>query len=352
MFRIPVAAASAVLGLNACAHAPSIEDHPISDFQFLGSHNSYKLKPEPDVSKVLASVDPWHAVSLDYSNTSLTEQLNLGLRHLEIDVLEDSEGGAFARSALAPTAPVDPDMMRGGFKVLHLPDYDYRTTCLTFRRCLEEINNWADENPSHFPIFIHMNARTRSGKTWPELDLISELLDADVLAEIDVEIQSVIPSDRVVSASETEMQGWPTLREARGKLLFFLDGGSQQAEAYRSRFSGDVLRIVHTDFHGSADPVDHYTVIMDAREDFDEIAKIASSGFLVRTLADFNTIEARRNEKARFKRAAESGAQIISIERYFDDPALRPGFVIRGFPEGNWVRCAPHHPIGPCSVEE
>lgn len=71
--------------------------------------------------------------ALEYSHLSLEEQLDLGLRSLEIDVVNDPQGGLYAKprgltmvadEGLPAGPSYDPDgkMAKPGFKVLHVPD--------------------------------------------------------------------------------------------------------------------------------------------------------------------------------------------------------------------------------------
>jgi len=50
-------------------------------------------------------------------------------------------------------------MLQPGFKVFHIPDIDYRSGCVTFCRCLKEIDTWSRAHPGHLPI---IDARTGS----------------------------------------------------------------------------------------------------------------------------------------------------------------------------------------------
>jgi hypothetical protein len=45
-------------------------------------------------------------------------------------------------------------MARPGFKVLHVPDIDFRSNVLTFRDALRELKTWSDANPRHLPVAI------------------------------------------------------------------------------------------------------------------------------------------------------------------------------------------------------
>jgi hypothetical protein len=330
-FRLSLLAALTLCAGACTSPSQSVESLRLNAFQVIGSHNSYKLRPDPEVYAELGRVDPWRAVNSAYHNETLTQQLDLGLRHLEIDVVADPDGGLFAEPALG-AAQDQEALRRPGFKVLHLPDYDYKTSCIDLEACLQEVLAWSSANPGHFPIFIHMNARQSSGRRWPDLQTISELVDSAQLQALNERLLALVPPSRRVTASEIELAGdWPKLAEARGKVLFFLDGSAAQARQYRTAVASSVARILVTDAHEDANPVDRYTVVLDPREQPGLIGKCVRAGFMVRTLGEYNTIEARRGEWSRLRAAMDSGAQIISIESYFDDPALRSRYVVFGF---------------------
>src|SRR5688572_26233885 len=122
----------------------------LNDIQVIGSHNSYKQAIEKPIMRMLLAKDS-NNIGLDYHHISLKEQLTLGLRGLEIDVLHDPEGGRFRYPVglklaqekgftLAPYDTLD-QLTMAGFKVLHIPDVDFRSHCLTFIGCLTEIRD-------------------------------------------------------------------------------------------------------------------------------------------------------------------------------------------------------------------
>ncbi len=57
----------------------------LNQIQVIGSHNSYKKAIDPKLFAVLQKADSAGMSKIDYSHAPLTEQLNLGLRALEID---------------------------------------------------------------------------------------------------------------------------------------------------------------------------------------------------------------------------------------------------------------------------
>ena len=93
----------------------STEQLPLTSFQFFGSHNSYKTEIEPAVLQQLRSVNPQAAAGLDYWHEPLADQLDLGLRVLELDVFYDPEGELFSRG--------EP------FPVLHVQNIDTGSHC-------------------------------------------------------------------------------------------------------------------------------------------------------------------------------------------------------------------------------
>ena len=48
-------------------------------------------------------------------------------------------------------------MSKPGFKVLHIQDIDFHSSCLTFVECLTIIRDWSRAHPRHVPILITMN---------------------------------------------------------------------------------------------------------------------------------------------------------------------------------------------------
>src|SRR5688572_19637300 len=128
----------------------------INHIQVIGSHNSYKQEIERPVMEFILAQDS-NAVSLDYAHLPIKDQLDLGLRGLEIDVLHDPQGGRY-KDPLAlrklkekgvQTLPYDTssELSRGGLKVLHVSDIDFRSHCLLFKNCLSEVKQWSDLNP-------------------------------------------------------------------------------------------------------------------------------------------------------------------------------------------------------------
>ena len=75
----------------ACS-TPDKEKITINQIQVIGSHNSYKQQIEKPVMELILARDS-NSIGLDYAHIPMKDQLDLGLRGLEIDVLHDPKGG-------------------------------------------------------------------------------------------------------------------------------------------------------------------------------------------------------------------------------------------------------------------
>lgn len=149
-----------------CLMSASAVAIPISRYQFIGSHNSYKKAIPPAVIQWINQHDPALAAQINYHHIPLTQQLDLGLRQLEIDVLDDPDGGRYIHPLAEQFTPSpiynvaeQQALMLPGFKVLHIPDIDMRSDCLRFSVCLQQLKQWSQQHPHHMPVFILMNVK-------------------------------------------------------------------------------------------------------------------------------------------------------------------------------------------------
>jgi len=100
-----------------------LEHLRLNDIQVLASHNSYHIEPEPKLFDLLRGFLGEAADGFQYTHQPLTQELDLGVRQVELDVfVDDPEGGRYAAPKLVPVAglePVDPRMAEPGLKVFH-----------------------------------------------------------------------------------------------------------------------------------------------------------------------------------------------------------------------------------------
>ena len=356
------------LGTAAIATPPEaagIPDRmPLNRIQVLGTHNSYSQGVDPHViamlEKALPNMDRMvsalppeklaefrtahpNPVSfsemLNYRHPSLTEQLDLGVRGLEIDINADPAGGAYADPAayrilraqgVTDLLPYDPTPMKApGIKVLHMADIDFRSSCPTFRDCLTEMKAWSDAHPRHVPIFVMIEAKVQSiallpgsAKAQPITIATYDEMDRTI-TEVIGHANVVMPDDvrgRYPTLEKAVLAGhWPTLGQARGKFVFLLSTatGHDGASDYLIGHEGLKGRMAFLD---SQPGQSHAAFILDdnALARGNQIREEVAKGYLVRSRADIETYEAKTNDMTRANAAFASGAQIVSTD--FEKP--------------------------------
>jgi hypothetical protein len=277
---------------------------------------------------------------IDYSHVTLTEQLNLGLCNLEIDVYADTAGGRYAYPKGLDWVPGQPlydtegIMKEPGFKVFHIPEIDYRSNCLTFRQCLQELQQWSDAHKGHHPIFITMNAKDdsmkRPGFTAPEkfTPAIYNMLDKAITTYLGKE--KLIVPDNVRGKYKTLEQAvlagnWPTLGKAKGKFVFILDENGEKIDMYVTGHPSLQGRVLFA----NAKPGSPEAAILIRNNPKDSsITSLVRKGYMVRTRADADTKQARQNDYGDFEAACRSGAQIITTDYYYKSTHFKSGYHI------------------------
>jgi hypothetical protein len=132
--------------------------------------------------------------------------------------------------------------------------------------------------------------------------------------------------------------GWPTLKAARGKFMFAMDESPAVIAIYRGERKSLEGRVafVNTD---EASPAAAYLTLNEPVELQSRIQAAVKAGFIVRTRADADTWEARRNETARQVAAFASGAQYVSTD--YMHPDTRFGPYQARLPGGGIARVSP-----------
>ncbi len=329
-----------------------ITEVKLNDIQVIGSHNSYKIGIEKPLMDYLLNLNPATS-SLEYEHISLSEQLDLGLRGLELDVFYDPEGGYYSnpagldvvRSAGQNPLPFDSEekLKEAGLKIFHIQDIDFRSHQLLFKEALVELKEWSNANPGHTPIIITMN--TKDGAVPRTRDPLP--FDAEALASIDIEIRAVLPEEKLITPDRVKGNypnlqeailtvGWPRLKEVTGRFLFVLDEGDSRSDSYLTKFpelKNAVLFLNKKEGHPHA----AFRIINDPVKNFDKIKELVAKGYLVRTRADSDTREARVNDYTKFEKAKASGAQIITTDYYMPSTMFESNFKIQ-FDDGKFER--------------
>jgi membrane-associated phospholipid phosphatase len=355
------AMSSLLLAALLAAAAPTAQPLRLNDLTAVGTHNSYKqVIPVDEFAAMLAAArEP--VLGVDYAHRALTEQLDQGARQLELDVLRDPEGGRFAhpKTALGHGANMSPafavTMAKPGYKVMHMPDIDFRSSCLTFVECLAIMKTWSRAHPDHAPILILLNAK--DGAASMPGGVIPLPFDAAAFDALDAEIRSVfgeaelITPDQVQGKRDTLREavladGWPTLAASRGKVFFALDESTVKVALYRGarRSLEGRAMFVNTD---EQSPAAAYLTLNDPIAQKDRITAAVRAGFIVRTRADADTWAARQNDVAQRSAALSSGAQYASTDYMWPDPRFAGSYTVR-LTGGDVAVCNPIRAMGRC----
>ena len=342
-----------LLLLGAAAVDSGFDDLPINKVQVIGSHNSYKRAIDTALFSLFKARNPDAAMSLQYSHVPFDEQLNLGLRNLEIDVYADEKGGKYAHPhglewEAASNPPVyDPqgEMNKPGFKVFHVQDLDFRSNAYTFADCLRQFKAWSDQHKDHYPIYVTMN--TKDAEVKAEGFTVPEKFTPAVFDRLDKEVLEYLGRDYLITPDEIRGQSstlesavlaghWPTMSQARGKFIFILDEGGQHRAAYIHGHPSLKGRVFFTDSPaGTAEAA--FMIINDPKKDAQRIREMVKRGYMVRTRADADTKEARVNDRSGFAAACASGAQIITTDYYYKSEFFPSDYVVK-FEDGKYVR--------------
>lgn len=185
----------------------------INEIAVLGTHNSYQLLATPQkralekVRSLLSSGEK--GGNRNFEMDTYTEQLENGVRNLEIDIETVDNGTAVS------------------FIVTHNPITDNVSSAYDFAKGLEEIALWSDNNPNHIPIYLLIEPKG-------DVESINNVknFSLDYALELDNAIRKIL-GDRLLTPELTkgdydsfeEMRmadDWPSLKEAAGKIIVLL----------------------------------------------------------------------------------------------------------------------------------
>lgn len=331
-----------------------LDDLKINEIQVIGSHNSYKKAILPEVYSYLSERDSMKFLPrIQYEHIPIPEQLDLGLRNLEIDVYADSKGGKYAHPKILDlvktTQPFDPEkkMSKPGFKMIHITDIDYQTWYYTLEDCLKDLKKWSDAHPDHDPVFITLepkDGKANSFGTEPE-HYTPPLFD-----DLDNELKKYLGKNKIITPDDIRgnykslneavlHKNWPKVKDAKGKFLFVLDNNSENRDLYAKDHPSLKGRMVFTNSDPGT-PESAVLLLNEPQKDLSKIQDLVKQGYIIRTRADADTMEARSEDYSRFEKAKESGAQIITTDYYLPSKLFKSGYRI-GFDNNSYERKNP-----------
>ncbi len=284
----------------------------LNQFQAKGTHNSYHIA-QPDAIKPLA-----------YTHAALDVQFRTqGVRQIELDTHYN--------------------YFKQAYEVYHLGTFDEGTTCRLFVDCLKVIKGWSDENPAHLPIFIQIEPKDSPTKDEAE----------DLFGRLEGDVLSVFPKERVITPDSVRgsaksvreglaANGWPTLGEVRGKIIFFVDNSAGFRQYYTHENKDLDGRLMFVD--GELDSPWSGVILANTPDtDAVKIAAALKANLIVRTRADGDNEEPFAGDTTHRDQAIASGAQLISTDYpavVKGVPAMGAAYVVE-IPEGSPARCNP-----------
>jgi calcium-dependent phosphoinositide phospholipase C len=283
--------------------------------QVLATHNSYHIQQDAPIQS---------STTTQYTHAPLDQQLDMGVRGFEIDVVNAPDGS---------------------FPVLHTPVVDATSNCTPLAQCLQVIRTWSEAHPGHVPIFVLIEPKN------DDVDFVIDptlrRFDAAGLDQLDKTVRSslgrgLITPDSVRGSAKTLRaavtgRGWPTLGKTRGKTLVALNTEGAIRNTFLQGHPSLERRamFVTADEHSPAAAV----IKMDDPDEA-KIQALVKQGFIVRTRADADLIEARNHDTSRREIALRSGAQIVSTDFEVAVPAIGGDYVVQ-IPGGTPARCDP-----------
>jgi len=364
-FPLVLAALAAVLAAAALAPAAAGKaKRPVrmNDIQVIGTHNSYHreiTEPEQDAYDDLIDTPGDYDQFLAYSHARLPDQFaRQRARGIELDLFPDPQGGLYAHPLvrtdldLGPLA--DPAWTQPGIKVLHIVDFDYKTTCVALTECLRQVKAWSDANPRHVPLAILLELKGADRRALELGGTAVPAWDGPALDGLDAEIRSVFGPDDLITPDAVRRHGltleqtvrrhgWPALRESRGKVVFLLDNDlGPISDAYlagRPNLEGRVLFTNSAPGRADAaflkrnDPLGANTA---------QIQALVRQGYLVRTRSDVPLETVLADDRTMLDAALASGAQVISTD--FPEVGMSARYdssFVAALPRGGPARCNP-----------
>ncbi|MFI8003615.1 phosphatidylinositol-specific phospholipase C1-like protein [Streptomyces sp. NPDC086010] len=357
---VPSAVSAQQPAPDAASAAAQSGNVRMNEIQFMGAHNAFHREMQGVELAESIKIDPGYPSWGFYSHASVPGLLGRqNVRALEFDLLPDPDGGLYQhplarkRAGLGPID--DPAMAAPGMKVIHVADQDYNSTCRTFVACMQQVKTWSEAHPQHVPIILQLELKQTDDR-WEQLGgAVSPAWSGELLDDVDEEIRSVFSESQLITADDLRRpgltleqsilkKGWPTLNQARGKVMFFFDNGGPGTirDMYLDGHPSLQGRAVFTRGNpGDADAA--ITMVNDPRGANEAVIRdLVERGYIVRTRSDEPLKTVIGNESSRVRTALGSGAQMVTTDfpsvgmaaRYSSD-------FVAELPGNEPVRCNP-----------
>ncbi len=342
-----------ILGLSffiqikkATAQTPD-DSLKINEIQIIASHNSYRKLTHKPIFRWVKFFKPlippaYDPLAWDYQHLPLPEQFDqYNVRGIELDIYYDPQGGRYYKRkgnwlVFQSAKSRNPELLKPGFKLIHIPDVDYNSHYTTFKDALTALKIWSDAHPQHIPLFVNVEIKNAAlgdyipMKTLPKAIPFSvqaaDALDAEIQSVFGEALNQVITPDKVrksfpVLNDAVRADKLPNLKEAKGKIFFIADGCEATYAQGHPSLSG---RVMFT-YAPPRTPECVFIIANDSKGQQDSIRQWVKEGYMVRSRCDSDTYEARKGDFSSRDAAFASGAQILSTDYYKPDERHRKG---------------------------
>lgn len=297
-----------------------------NEMAFIGTHNSYQTPSVSSVQNLFGTLDKITlglAIGDDsgkLNSPKLTEQLNCGIRNLEIDIEASYDENGYS------------------FNCFHVPMLDMTTNSYDLSLALKEIKMWSDYNPDHLPVTIIIEPK-KAFAPMENMEYFSlESAKAlDSLLRLTLGDSLFTPADMLKDyenfAQLRSADGWADVSSMLGKVIVLLHETSVTEDyikidkSIKSQAMFPMLRPDDVNRDCAS-----FIIMNDAKKYSDNIEKAVEDGFIVRVRADLNS----EINEAQANAALSSKAQLIATDYPVYNGLNRDGFV--SFDENKMIK--------------
>ncbi len=274
-----------------------------NEISFLATHNSYQSPAIEETFKLYNSLEnvsfgAFKGEVASFWSETLTNQLNSGIRSLEMDIEVFDRDGEIS------------------FTCMHNPYIEMATSCYDFALGMKEIAMWSDNNPNHLPVTIIVEPKSIF---IPLEDMkafgIGYADDFDAMLRETLGDKLFTPADMLgdyeTFGAMRADDGWCEVKDMLGKVLILLHQGGTTEDyidsdpTLRSQAMFPMLRINDIDRDCAS-----FILCNEPGTILKKADEIAENRVVCRTRADtFKSISEKR-----LTQAMESAAQIVSTD--------------------------------------
>jgi hypothetical protein len=180
-----------------------------------------------------------------YTHPRLPQQLDSyrrGIRQLELDlhIIRKRESSSESSGSDKPTmssedAATAAASSADSFLVYHLQWIDDKTSCYCLSECLDLIARWSASHPTHFPIYLTFEIKSR---LWEDVDTGLRGVTCRDLENVEREVLAVLPRDKLVTPLQVrggEGSPYKTVKQALRAAADLELGFANALEARRLR---------------------------------------------------------------------------------------------------------------------